>query len=92
MNWTSLLNSIILPVQYELQVIADDQVHQPNAVVFVEVTNVNDIAPVFEKPLYKVHDILEDDPNSVGKILTKVSIDIFFAFHTITITMVLLLI
>ncbi|CAG0882476.1 unnamed protein product, partial [Darwinula stevensoni] len=58
--------------KYELVVIADDQVNQPTAIVLVDVTNVNDIAPVFEKPLYEVRNISEDDPNSVGKVLTTV--------------------
>ena len=56
-------------VQYELRLVASDNLNENHTTVVIHVKDVNDNPPVFDRPIYEAQITEEDDRNLPKRIL-----------------------
>ena len=75
------LRKFLILQTYNLTVMVSDGLFQNTASVLIDVTDVNDNAPEFDKEVYEITDVVEETiPPPDGQFLVQVIIHIVFCF------------
>lgn len=64
-------------IQYELRLVASDNLNENYTTVVIHVNDVNDNPPVFDRPTYETQ-ITEEDDRNLPKRVLKVNIELRF--------------
>ena len=72
---------ILTIVQYELRLVASDNLNENYTTVVIHVNDVNDNPPVFDRPTYETQITEEDDRNLPKRVLEVIGVLwVFFCF------------
>ena len=66
--------------QYELRLVASDNLNENYTTVVIHVNDVNDNPPVFDRPTYETQITEEDDRNLPKRVLKVQNVFVWFSF------------
>lgn len=74
------LNLTFYLTQYELRLVASDNLNENYTTVVIHVNDVNDNPPVFDRPTYETQITEEDDRNLPKRVLKVQNVFVWFSF------------
>ena len=69
----------IAPPQYELRLVASDNLNENYTKIVIHVNDVNDNPPVFDRPTYETQITEEDDRNLPKRVLKVLNVVVLFS-------------
>ena len=71
-------------LQYELRLVASDNLNENYTTVVIHVNDVNDNPPVFDRPTYETQITEEDDRNLPKRVLKVQNVSVWFSLFGVS--------